>query len=174
LPVRWLGFNALPDPVARRVECQWSTAAEMNSASFTLERSTDRTNWMELGSLPGQGSSNHASSYRLFDHAPPRGTIYYRVRQNDLDGQVSHSEIRTVHLDIPALGAFPNPSQGAFLLQGHAGGEVRVLDMSGRQVAHRLEGGGRLILNDALPGCYVLEVAWPSGPVPERVRLVVE
>jgi hypothetical protein len=173
LPVRWLGFDALPDPVARRVECQWSTAAEMNSATFTLERSTDRSSWKELGALPGQGTSNHTNTYRLIDQAPPRGTIYYRIRQNDMDGQVGYSEIRTVHLDIPALGAFPNPSEGTFSLQGHAGGVVRVLDMSGRQVAHLLEDGG-LTLPDAVPGCYILEVAWPSGPVPERVRLVVE
>ncbi len=174
LPVRWLGFEARPDAAARRVDCTWRTASEVNCASFTVERSTDLATWSELGSLPGGGNTSTPSDYAFTDTAPPRGTSYYRIRQNDLGGGSSYSTVQSVVLDIPALAAFPNPGNGQFSIAGHAGGQARIVDMSGREVAHRMEGPGQLVLVDAVPGCYILEVSWPSGPAPERLRLVVE
>ena len=173
LPVRWLSFEAQAFVDERRVECRWETASETNSASFTVERSTDLVSWKEVGSLPGAGNSASTIGYSLSDRSPPRGTIYYRVRQNDIDGSHSHSEVRSVEMAIPQLAAFPNPGPGVFTLEGHAGGQVRVLDMSGRQIPHQLDAAGHLSLVKAAAGSYIVEVMWPSGTAPERLRLVV-
>jgi hypothetical protein len=174
LPVRWLDFQAVPDEVGRRVDVAWSTATETNCASFTVERSTDLEHWSDIGSLPGAGTTTTTHTYAYRDAGPVVGTSYYRVRQTDMSGISGHSEVRTVHLQRTGLSAFPNPGQGVFTLGGHTGGRVRVLDMSGRQVPFHLDATGRLVLLDPAPGAFLLEVQWPDGGLPDRLRLMVK
>lgn len=175
LPVAWLDFQASNLPGDREVLCAWTTASETNSAHFTVERSADGGHWEDIGALPGAGTTSVQVSYEFLDRAPLGGVSYYRIRQTDHDGSTDRSEVRSVRRSGPGrLSVFPNPGKGVFQLTGSEGGELRVLDLSGRAVPFTLSAGGELALPHASAGSYLVELLREHGTEPERVRLVVD
>lgn len=136
LPVELTAFTATPIPEAVRLA--WTTASEKNSQSFDVERSTDGTGFVRIGTVAAAGSSSSARSYGLTDAAlPAAATLYYRLRQADTDGKFSYSVVRTVArpASTGALAVFPNPSRNVATLTGAAPATlVRVFDAAGHAV----------------------------------------
>ena len=163
LPVELVAFTVTGQgPSAVRLA--WATALEKNSLRFEVERSLDGVGFAAIGQVAAAGSSPAAHAYALTDAALPAGaaTLYYRLRQVDLDGAAHYSPVRAVAVGT-ALSLFPNPTTGAATLSGAAAGTpVQVLDALGRVVATAQLPGG-------LPaGVYVVR----SGT--KALRLVVE
>lgn len=96
----------------------WASASEVNSARFVVERATDLVaGFSAIGEVAAAGTTNTARTYTLQDKeaASLAGTLYYRLRQIDLDGQAHVSAV--VVLDArPANATFslyPNPATAA-------------------------------------------------------------
>ena len=141
LPVELLTFSATASGPAVRLA--WATASEKNAAYFLVQRSSDGRQFADVARQEAQGNTSSRHEYAALDAAPLPGLSYYRLRQVDQDGHVSHSPIVTVRfagpLAAPALVAYPNPaSASGFRLQavnlGATGGTIRVLDHLGRLV----------------------------------------
>lgn len=174
LPVTWLDFQAHTINHEREVLCEWQTATETHSASFTVERSADARTWEDIGVLSGAGTSISLQHYEFVDRTPLVGIAYYRIRQTDTDGKSDHSVIRPVRRSGPGLlTAYPNPSSGSFWITGHEEGTLQVFDLRGRHVPFVLGANGKLELVDVAPGSYVAEVRRTLNNEPERIRLVV-
>ena len=174
LPVTWLDFQARTIHHEREVLCEWQTATETHSASFTVERSADARTWEDIGVLSGAGTSTTLRRYEFVDRKPLGGIGYYRVRQTDTDGKSDHSAVRAVRRSGPGvLSAYPNPSSGSFQLTGHEEGTLQVYDLKGRRIAFVLDANGKLDLVDVAPGSYVAEVRRSLNGEPERIRLVI-
>ncbi len=92
LPLRWGQFTA--NLVRKSVQLEWYTYAETNCLNYTIEKSADGLNWEKEGILSAQGNSQN--QYQWLDEEPYDGYTYYRLRQTDLDGNFSFSEIRKV------------------------------------------------------------------------------
>ena len=177
LPVQLVAFTAtLTDPTA--VSLAWTTASEINSARFEVQRSPDGTAWGTIGAVAAAGSSTTARTYALTDAHLPASTslLYYRLRQVDQDGKAAYSAVRTVALAGASAGLslYPNPVVGsAATLTGAAPGTVvKVLDALGRSVTSAIaDAAGSVAL--ALPtglaaGVYVVHAGQRA------VRLVVD
>ena len=65
---------------------KWITATEINNDYFTLESSTDLTNFEYLATIAGSGNTNVDQSYDYLDRNAPSGTSYYKLSQTDYDG----------------------------------------------------------------------------------------
>ncbi len=110
LPVELIGFKVAR--IDSDVELSWQTASETNNDFFTVERSADGKNWESLSKIKGAGNSAATLSYRTIDENPLPGVVYYRIKQNDFDGQFSYSPVRSILVDwlqLPVV-IFPNPS----------------------------------------------------------------
>jgi hypothetical protein len=94
LPIELLYFNAFPKN--GWVELNWATASELNNNYFTVERSADGFNWEEVLQTPGAGTTTLQSNYTKFDTRPLSGLSYYRLKQTDMDGKFSYSNIVSV------------------------------------------------------------------------------
>jgi hypothetical protein len=94
---------------------RWATASERNSAYFAVERSLDGQQFQQLATVRSRGTATQATAYEHPDAQVVRyqvATLYYRLRQVDLDGTESFSPVRAVAVGEPAaLGvqAYPNP-----------------------------------------------------------------
>ncbi|MEZ4806841.1 MAG: T9SS type A sorting domain-containing protein [Flavobacteriales bacterium] len=108
LPVELVHFEAIPDP--RSVELTWTTASELNSDHFVVERSVDGGTFEEAVRHAAAGTSAQLVHYSASDHAPMKGLSYYRLRQVDLDGTwaVSRTEAVVFDGDGP-VHLYPNP-----------------------------------------------------------------
>lgn len=88
LPVRLVTFTA--KPTFRGIDLTWSTASEANSMGFKIERSTDLSNWLDIGFVTGAGYSNRLVEYKFEDTRPIRGVNYYRLIQIDNTGDLEN------------------------------------------------------------------------------------
>lgn len=159
LPVELTDFTARAagkDEVA----LQWLTRNEENNARFEVERSVDGSRFVQLGAVAGAGESQTEQAYSFRDRSPLPGENFYRLRQVDVDGRSSYSNVIVVSI-AGGLTVFPNPAQTELQLPGFAGGPVEVFDALGRLVLRReLPAGAPLAVDHLRPGRYLLR----AGP----------
>jgi len=104
LPVELLSFNA--DVVKNKVRLSWITASEINNDYFTVERTdpSDMDNFDFIAKVNSyMNNSTMMLSYEAWDNNPLPGLQYYRLKQTDLDGQYSYSDL--VAVDFARKGA---------------------------------------------------------------------
>jgi uncharacterized repeat protein (TIGR01451 family) len=152
LPVVLSAFTA--SAVANRdAQLDWTTASEVNSASFNVERSFDGTTFTKVGQLTAKGTTISPSAYAFTDKGVASlttGTVYYRLKQVDLDSKFSYSPVRTVSFAkaaVATLSLFPNPAQTVTKLDlsqlpAANSYQVTLLDVTGRAVRTLTLGGG--------------------------------
>lgn len=91
LPVEMIYFTG--ESTVNGIELRWATASELNNAGFLLERSTDLSNWLNIGFVQGVGNSQQINRYLFQDNKPITGVNYYRIRQFDYDGEFETLQI---------------------------------------------------------------------------------
>ncbi|MFK7969920.1 MAG: T9SS type A sorting domain-containing protein, partial [Bacteroidia bacterium] len=169
-PVTWASFTATPTE-GGSVSLRWETASELNNAFFEIERSSEKDFSVpqKLGETPGMGTSNVGARYVFPDQNFPRGLMYYRLRQVDIDGSFSYSNI--ISANVPAsnfeaeLG--PSPATDACTLWLHAipstGYQLRVYDSMGKEVWYK---------NEQNPAASAQEIALPVQALPTGTYLL--
>jgi VCBS repeat-containing protein len=177
LPVVLTAFTARPSGSSALLD--WATASEKNNAYFSVERSRTGlpTDFVAIGQLAGQGNTAAAHTYRFSDPnaAATGNTVYYRLRQVDVDGTATYSPVRAVAFGTAAgagcrasLALFPNPVAAASTtldlgtLPVTATYQVRLLDATGRTSRQWALAGGQaqpLDLDGLVPGTYLLLVS---------------
>jgi len=96
---------------ANGVLLEWKSASIGNRNGFYIERSDDGINFATIGFVDGSTST---TQFSFLDKKPLQGVNYYRLRQNDLDGKLDYSEIKSINLQEYAIEVYPNPNSGAF------------------------------------------------------------
>jgi hypothetical protein len=134
LPVKIISFDAIPDGKSNLIK--WTTAQEINSSHFDIERSANGNNWMTMLTIKAAGNSNQQRQYKASDDLPLL-QAYYRLKMVDKDGSFTYSKVlsvkRTIQSDM--LNVYPNPAKGS----------VRVLANSGQYQINLVSGDGRVI-----------------------------
>lgn len=109
-PVELLNFDARKGSNGNVVT--WKTVSEQNSAYFIVQRSLDGINFVDIGKVAAAGNSTSILSYNFLDASYPQasGTIYYRLKQVDLDASSNYSEIKQVRSDgFSEMNLYPVP-----------------------------------------------------------------
>ncbi|MEO0471544.1 MAG: lamin tail domain-containing protein [Bacteroidota bacterium] len=134
LPVEWADFFATLQSDGS-VRLDWSTLQERFNQEFEVERSFDQLNFERLATVPAKGQ---AASYSYTDLNPQFGPNYYRIRQIDLDGSFSYTNVAFILLSDQRLAVYPNPfrQQLQIDVQLAQAGRLRVwlTDLQGRSV----------------------------------------
>jgi hypothetical protein len=93
LPIQLISFDAVCN--TNQIDLSWTTATETNNSLFTVQRSSDATNFEDITSIPGAGNSNIYVDYNAKDTDPLNQLAYYRLRQTDYDGNYTFSAVKT-------------------------------------------------------------------------------
>ena len=111
VPVELISFSATTD--SKNVNLNWATATEINNSGFEIERRYDKTDWLEIGFVPGHGTTTEKQNYSYIDQNVNAGIYSYRLKQVDFDGTFEYSnEILvnvTASLEFTLDQNFPNP-----------------------------------------------------------------
>lgn len=112
LPILINSFTATLDN--NHVLLNWSTDVEQSNKFFTIERSTDGTNFQPLGNVDGAGNSSHYKTYGMVDFAPAEGVNYYRLSQTNYNGSKTYFETKKVNYknNKPFSSTVVNMAQG--------------------------------------------------------------
>ncbi len=116
LPIELVSFQA---KVANKaVIVEWTTASELNNEWFELERSFDANKFEPVGKIRGAINSTQILEYAYTDIINKSGTIYYRLKQIDLNGSFTYSDLTTVNITpLSNIELYPNPSRGIFSVE---------------------------------------------------------
>ncbi len=111
LPVSILNFKGSIND--NKALLTWSTAAEFNNKGFEIERSKDGKIFTTIGFVKGTGTTTQRKDYAYTDVALNEvgaTTGYYRLKQVDLDGKASYSNVIPLSLkNILEWKLYPNP-----------------------------------------------------------------
>jgi hypothetical protein len=108
LPIKLLSFTATKN--GNKNLLQWTTAQEVNSNYFSVERSNDDVSFNSLGNVSAKGNTAVATAYSFTDSKPNNGANHYRLRMVNKDGTYSYSEIRSINDAMHfAVNIYPNP-----------------------------------------------------------------
>lgn len=84
LPVTMLSFTG--DHTLQGNQINWETASEKNSDYFEIFRSAENNAFVSIGTKKAQGNASTRSVYTFTDRNAPERTIYYKLKQVDIDG----------------------------------------------------------------------------------------
>jgi endonuclease I len=138
LPVELISFDAVKGN--NKIELAWSTASELNCSHFEIYKSSTGNDWSRIGQVNGSGNSTELRHYLFHDQIDQSGIVYYRLKQVDLNGEFSFSEIRSVLIEENSVIISPNPSKDVFEVRSGAV-QYRVLlsDLQGRVLSDKIE-----------------------------------
>jgi subtilisin family serine protease len=172
IPVELESFTASANE--NSVTLNWSTATETNNSGFSVERKTPLDErWIEVGFVPGFGTTTEKKSYTFTDINLSMGSYSYRLKQIDFDGTIEYSNEVLAEVGAPTNFAlmqnFPNPFNPSttieFSIPEISNVSVEVYNVIGEQVSslvnQTLEAGYHRINFNAgnLPsGTYVYQL----------------
>lgn len=102
LPVSLGAFNVAKQNGVANIT--WNTYSEKQSDFFDIQRSQDGEQFQSIGTVKAAGNSNKKIAYNYLDKNPPVGLIYYLLKQVDVDGQSSLSDIKSLRFNIVSDG----------------------------------------------------------------------
>ena len=174
LPVVLISFTGECSP--QGLEFKWATASEVNSQSFTLEHSSNLSDWEALHTQAAAGFSSSQKSYSAQLPAAKNYGPYFRLHQQDFDGKFER--FPPLHLECTentgvGLLLYPNPSKGQVQVSGFSGSlDWQINDASGRQLRSgrfNSEGKPATVPTHGLPaGLYIFQTS--TGRLPLMVQ----
>lgn len=115
LPVELSTFDARP--IKENILLEWTTSSETNNAGFEVERSTDGENFQNITFLPSRGTTTTVQRYQFTDVRPPKGMLYFRLKQLDYNGDFEYSKVVAIEMKQQAFTLFPNPAKNEIQIE---------------------------------------------------------
>ena len=142
LPVTLLSFTAKAN--GDLVELAWSTTSERNADRFVVERSASLDEFIVVGEVAANGTTEVRQYYGLTDRQPLPGANYYRLKQIDTDGTLYLFKPVSVVVGTSALSVivYPNPASPDRVhlrLRNASEGTVQLWTTTGQQVTGRIQ-----------------------------------
>lgn len=168
LPVEFLSFEARK--IGDEVQLDWKVTDEQNVKGYHVQRSANSLNWQAIGFVDFKPSSAVINTYNLTDPSPLDGTSYYRIGEEDIDGKMSYSVIRTISVDINSMQVhlYPVPAKNVLNVNIqstiNATAMIKITDILGRTIRHsgiQLRTGGQteeIPVSNMRPGMYFIEI----------------
>ncbi|MBN1463868.1 MAG: T9SS type A sorting domain-containing protein [Paludibacteraceae bacterium] len=111
LPVELTTFAA--EVQGQSVMLKWTTAQEINSYKYEIERMADGSEWSKIGEVMAQGNSSVPTNYSFADNNLVSGKYSYRLKMIDNDGTFEYSGVIEAEISVPEQYQlsqnYPNP-----------------------------------------------------------------
>ncbi len=175
LPITLLRFNATATK-NNSVKLTWATASEYNNDRFEIEHSFDGSNFVNIGSIKGKLKSTEINEYSFVHEEVNTGINYYRLKQVDVDGTYTYSDLVAASLktkEIKFNNHIVREGQVSFAVESPLKEEVeiRLIDITGKLIAkdiHQLQIGLNTMdvyLPEIPPGIYTCVLKTSLGNI---------
>lgn len=168
----------------KKVNITWETSMEINCKYFDVERSDNGNLFTTIAIVPGNGTTSLSHDYTITDEVATvtLPVVYYRLKQVDLDGKKTYSQINAVRLkkDDRQIIISPNPFTSYininFEWSRNEFATIKVLNTSGKEIFKKniqiIQGTNFIKLEDLLKlqaGNYFLEIASPEEKISRNI-----
>jgi len=158
----------------KHVKIEWQSASENNNHHYEIERSENAIDFTTILSVPTQnGNTNQLQNYLVYDNEPKNTTLYYRLKQVDIDSKFTYSNITSTDCQKSleqnmVVAVYPNPMTDLLniainsFVNGNA--FVKIYDISTSLITHKqiaIVKGNNLfdIATNHFPaGMYIVEI----------------
>ena len=106
LPLDWVRFAG--KSTKKGNDLTWTTANEVQTNHFDIEKSSDGKNFATIGIVKSQ--NRPMNDYSFTDAENTGGVVYYRLKQVDADGQYRYSKIISLRPALATIKVYPNPA----------------------------------------------------------------
>lgn len=128
LPVKLIAFTARKSE--KLVSLEWSTAEEVTSDYFEIQRSLDGKQWAVLGKVNAVGESSDLKNYQYADVAPANGNNLYRLKMVDKDGTLALSKVISIDMhEESSIDVYPNPVTDILNIETDKWKDIQSLEM---------------------------------------------
>ena len=134
LPIDLLSFEVHKNEQEQWSAIDWKVSSQTTIKSFTVEKSSDLTNWIECAKRQNEEFTAVLGSYSATDYEPFQGINYYRLRMEDSNGEITYSQIKSLFFKgNNQLSFYPNPTNGIVHIEGQMDIEnLLVYDVTGK------------------------------------------
>lgn len=149
LPIELTKFDARCVDTGDGVTLAWKTDSEVDNDFFTIQRSTNAIDWVDVMDVPSKGQNGQGAEYYEIDKNVS-GVLYYRLANTDLDGQRQYFDLVTVDCDDigPMIMTVANPFTESLTFSYHSNGPAEV-NYSIKGIDGRIVNEGLYNVNDA-------------------------
>ena len=155
---------------------KWSTAQELESKSFEIERSPDGKKWNTIGSVSAAGNSTKNINYAFTDQDPLSGLNYYRLKEVNTDDKFSYSFVKTVLFNHQnSIVIAPNPSTDFVTIYMNTTGnilnQIIVSDINGKILENRSSSDKTITINTSTyaKGIYLIKVSGAGNTSTQKI-----
>ena len=146
----------------------WSTLDEKGIRDFTLERAGNSFIWTEIGIIDAIGNSANTNIYEMYDDNPMSMKNYYRLKTEDLDGEVYYSPVLSYdnRSSKIKLSVYPNPANDVLNINyddNFKPGYVQIIDMRGNRVINISNQVTKIDISGLKAGIYILKAGFSNG-----------
>ena len=140
LPVSLLDFKGYLQN--QNVLLQWQTSMERGLAGFTVQRSQDGNNFLNVRYVTAIGNSTTNQTYSTVDQQPLTGKSYYRLKMLDEGGKCFLSKVICITNQVETVNIklYPNPVREVLFIKTSGENEkivLTIIDGEGKRM--RLE-----------------------------------
>lgn len=174
LPVELLSYTGGCDK-NNHVVIKWSTAGEINSNYYSIERGIDGIDWQTIGMIEAKDDLSERRNYSFTDKAI-YSISYYRLKQTDLNGTSKYFKsivIKNCREDLTELIIYPNPSMGTFNLSFNGEKDkfhsVSIYNVAGEKVYHSEIYPSAINLPGKPNGVYFIQVNTTSTTIIKKL-----
>lgn len=175
LPIKLNSFNG--KYIDNTNQLNWSTATEINTNIFEVERSLNAKDFVSIGKVKAVGNSTTSQSYYFTDvnvNAAPM--YYYRLKTIDNNGSYGYSNvIRILKDNKTTISLYPNPSNGIVTIEGNKIENIVVTNLLGKTVLVKNVGGvNNTTINTGNLAKGLYNVTVSNGTTSSSLKLIVE
>ena len=147
----------------------WTTALEINSKLFEVQRSTDSKTFETIGTVVAKG---FASNYSFTDFVVALNLptqIYYRLKAIDNDGKFAYSQIRQVTIndkkELSRIAIYPNPASDIIAIETANARVIKIFNSLGKLVykSTEIRELSTVPITSFSAGVYYVEVITKEG-----------
>lgn len=160
------------------VNISWQSANELNTTDIIVQRSTDGTDFIEIGKLKAIGSGSNG--YQFTDKNPNKGLNYYRLQSFDKDGTFTFSKVVSAYFGKkPLFSIAPNPARDITTINFNKTNDkanVTVYDLKGKVVISKsiIDANSNVYKLNTQPltnGIYIIKVNTSTDSYNEKLLI---
>lgn len=165
LPVKLISFSGRAKGCS--AELVWQLpVAQRDVQRYEVQYSADGIRFTTVG----QVDRNLYNETYVYNYTQASGKGYYRLKEVDLSGKGSYSDVISVttSCDNDRITISPNPTNSMSTVSGiEAGDQVKVTDMLGNTVANYISGGSKATVDLSIfpPGIYSVIISRNSETI---------
>jgi hypothetical protein len=181
LPVTWVNFSGAKQK--NDVTLTWFTTNEVNNKGFEVQRQQANNTWQTIGFVKAT-TGLLTNKYNFVDvNVPANQTLYYRLKQVDLNGKATYSSIVAItpdELKQQSTQVYPNPTADKFSVAitstQNTTAQITISDISGQKQLSQTQvlqaGLNTLNYGNLKTGVYFIEVITEGKK--EVIKLLVK